>query len=114
MNIANKLTLSRILLIPIYIALFLADFNGHYFYAVAVYALASFTDFLDGYLARSRNLISSFGKFADPLADKMLVTAALLCFMLIGRINVWVVFSIVTLMQTYAGFVQYIQNAGKT
>ncbi len=45
MNIANKLTLSRILLIPIYIALFLADFNGHYFYAVAVYALASFTDF---------------------------------------------------------------------
>jgi len=94
MNIANKLTLSRILLIPIYIALFLADFNGHYFYAVAVYALASFTDFLDGYLARSRNLISSFGKFADPLADKMLVTAALLCFMLIGRINVWVVFLI--------------------
>ena len=49
---------------------------------------------LDGYLARSRNLISSFGKFADPLADKMLVTAALLCFMLIGRINVWVVFLI--------------------
>lgn len=50
MNIANKLTLSRILLIPIYIALFLADFNGHYFYAVAVYALASFTDFWTGIL----------------------------------------------------------------
>lgn len=91
MNIANRLTISRILFIPIYIVLFLADFSGHYLYAAAVFVLASFTDYLDGYLARSRNLISTFGKFADPLADKMLVTAALLCFMHIERIHLWIV-----------------------
>jgi len=94
MNIANKLTLSRIIIIPIYILLFLLSFKNHYYYAVIVFILASITDFIDGYIARNKNLITSFGKFADPLADKMLVTAALLCFMSIDRISIWAVFII--------------------
>lgn len=94
MNLANKLTLSRIIVIPVYILLFLISFKNHYYYAVIVFILASITDFIDGYIARNRNLITSFGKFADPLADKMLVTAALLCFMSIDRISIWVVFII--------------------
>lgn len=94
MNLANKLTLSRIVLIPFYILLFLLDFKYHYYYAAAVFILASITDYIDGRIARNRNMITTFGKFADPLADKMLVTASLLCFMSIGRIGVWALFII--------------------
>lgn len=94
MNLANKLTLSRIIIIPFYILFFLLDFRHHYYYAVAIFILASITDYVDGYIARSKNLITAFGKFADPLADKMLVTASLLCFMSIDRIGVWALFII--------------------
>jgi len=94
MNTANKLTLSRILIIPVYILLFMADFKNHYYYAVIVFILASITDFVDGYIARNKNLVTTFGKFADPLADKMLVTASLLCFMSIDRMGIWVLFII--------------------
>jgi CDP-diacylglycerol--glycerol-3-phosphate 3-phosphatidyltransferase len=92
MNLANKLTLSRIIIIPFYILLFLFDFKNHYYYALIIFILASITDFIDGYIARNKNLVTTFGKFADPLADKMLVTASLLCFMSIDRIGVWVLF----------------------
>lgn len=94
MNIANKLTLSRIILIPFYILLFLLDFKYHYYYAAGIFILASITDYIDGRIARNRNMITTFGKFADPLADKMLVTASLLCFMNIDRIGIWALFII--------------------
>ena len=87
MNTANKLTFLRIILIPIYLVLFLADFPAHFYYAVIVYMIACITDFIDGKLARSRDQVTSFGKFADPLADKILVTASLLCLMQAGRIG---------------------------
>ncbi len=93
MNIANKLTLLRIILIPIFIYLLL---EGYTIAAFIMFSLASFTDFLDGYLARKYNLVTNFGKFMDPLADKLLVTSALVCFVQLGLLNSWVVIIILS------------------
>lgn len=77
MNLPTKLTFLRILLIPIFVALFFVNFPYHYFVATGVFVIASITDFLDGYLARKNNLVTDLGKFLDPIADKMLVSCAL-------------------------------------
>lgn len=84
MNLPNKLTVMRVLLIPFYAAALLIDFTGHIWFALLVFAAASITDFLDGKIAREQNLVTTFGKFLDPLADKMLVMAALVCFTNLG------------------------------
>ncbi len=82
MNTPNKLTLLRVILVPVFLFFFLMDIiPGHYTVAFFVFVIASVTDFLDGYLARRDHLVTTFGKFLDPLADKMLVTVALLCLM---------------------------------
>lgn len=94
MNLANKLTLLRVVLVPIFIAFMCVDATWANTVGLAVFALASFTDFLDGNIARKHNMITTFGKFADPLADKMLTTAAFLVFMQHGIIGVWPVFII--------------------
>lgn len=77
MNLPNKLTLTRIMLIPFFIAAIYIDFPYHYFVALAVFAVASITDFFDGRIARKRNLVTDLGKFLDPIADKVLVLSAL-------------------------------------
>lgn len=77
MNLPNKLTLTRIILIPFFIAAIYIDFPYHYFVALAVFAVASITDFFDGRIARKRNLVTDLGKFLDPIADKVLVLSAL-------------------------------------
>lgn len=77
MNLPNKLTISRIILIPFFIAAIYVPFTGHYFVALAIFALAAFTDFLDGKIARKYNLVTDLGKFLDPIADKVLVLSAL-------------------------------------
>lgn len=79
MNLPNKLTLMRVILVPFFVATALIDFPYHYFVALAIFIIASATDFFDGYLARKHNLVTNFGKFLDPLADKVLVVAALVC-----------------------------------
>ena len=81
MNLPNKLTLLRILLVPVFIILMLAD-NLPYnlVWALIVFAVAAFTDFLDGNLARKYNLVTNFGKCMDPIADKLLVTSAMVLF----------------------------------
>ena len=89
MNIANKLTILRVILAPVFLALFLIEFPFHYLASLAVFGVAAYTDLLDGKLARERNLITNLGKFLDPIADKMLTTAAFLGFLAIGRMNVW-------------------------
>lgn len=94
MNLANKLTLLRVILVPVFIAFMCIDAAWAKIVGLVVFALASFTDFLDGNIARKRNMITTFGKFADPLADKMLTTAAFLVFMQNGIIGVWPVFII--------------------
>lgn len=93
MNIANKLTLLRVVLIPAFIYFLL---NQSMTIALIIFAVASFTDFLDGHLARKLNLITNFGKFMDPLADKLLVTSALICFVELGAISSWVVIVIIS------------------
>lgn len=81
MNLPNKLTIFRIALVPAMIYFLLCEhIPYHYLIAGAIFALASVTDFFDGQIARRRNLVTDFGKFADPLADKILVISALICF----------------------------------
>lgn len=80
MNTPNKLTVLRIILTPFFLAAALIEFPHHYLVSLVIFALASITDYIDGNLARKHNLITDFGKFLDPLADKMLTTAAFLAF----------------------------------
>lgn len=96
MNLANKITLLRILMIPIFIVLLLAEFPYHMEAALAIFIIASLTDKLDGYIARKYNMITDFGKFIDPLADKLLVTGAFVVLIQLGRIEAWIVFVILT------------------
>ncbi len=84
LNLPNKLTLARILLIPVFIAMVEMSFTGHYLWAMIVFAVASFTDYLDGYLARKWGMVTDFGKFADPLADKILTTTAFIYLVKMG------------------------------
>lgn len=81
MNLPNRLTMLRVCLIPVFLCLFYFPFSGHFFLSLAVFIAASLTDMLDGRIARSRGLITDFGKFMDPLADKLLVVSALICLM---------------------------------
>lgn len=96
MNLANKLTIIRILLIPFFL-IFITLENVPYgkFIAIVIFILASITDKLDGYIARSRNQITRFGKFMDPLADKLLVTAALISLVEYHIIPTWVAMIII-------------------
>lgn len=88
MTIANKITLLRICLIPVFILTYYLFRDGALVaIPTAVFALASFTDFLDGYLARSRNEVTTFGKFMDPIADKVLVMAAMLLLVQDGKLS---------------------------
>jgi CDP-diacylglycerol--glycerol-3-phosphate 3-phosphatidyltransferase len=92
MNIANKLTVFRIALVPFFVvALMVTAIPHNLTIAFAIFVLASLTDFLDGYIARSRNMVTNFGKFLDPIADKILVMAALVCFAGLGWIQSWIV-----------------------
>jgi CDP-diacylglycerol--glycerol-3-phosphate 3-phosphatidyltransferase len=89
MTTASKITMARIALIPFFIAAALTDFPGHEYAALAIFVLASLTDSLDGYVARRYNQTSNFGAFVDPLADKLLVTAALLICVERGQLPSW-------------------------
>ncbi len=89
MNLPNKLTLFRIVLIPVFMAVLYLGFPGANYVALGIFAAASITDMLDGKLARKLNMVTDFGKFADPLADKMLVAAAMLWFVEIGQMPAW-------------------------
>ena len=89
MNTPNKLTLLRVLMIPVYLAFWNLDVGWNRYAALAVFILASLTDLLDGKIARSRGLVTDFGKFMDPLADKVLVMTAMVCFCAVGRFPAW-------------------------
>lgn len=110
MNLPNRLTLLRVLLIPVFVVLLL--YSGwmpeyaHWFSlaAVLVFIAASVTDFLDGHIARKYGLITNFGKFMDPLADKLLVCSALITLVHLERIETWIVLVIVAREFTISGF----------
>ncbi len=95
MNLPNKLTLLRIVLIVPFLAVLYLELPGASYIALAIFIAASLTDMLDGRIARQRNLVTDFGKFADPLADKMLVTAAMLWFVERGQMPAWAVLIVI-------------------
>ncbi|MBQ4224779.1 MAG: CDP-diacylglycerol--glycerol-3-phosphate 3-phosphatidyltransferase [Oscillospiraceae bacterium] len=88
MNLPNKLTVLRVILVPVFIFFLLTDIVPlSMLWALVVFSAASITDALDGHIARSRNLVTNFGKFLDPLADKVLVISALVCFIEMGLVG---------------------------
>ncbi|MFQ6822544.1 MAG: CDP-diacylglycerol--glycerol-3-phosphate 3-phosphatidyltransferase [Agathobacter sp.] len=106
MNLPNKLTLFRVVLIPFFVFFLLAPYFEGYGndIAVAIFIVASITDFLDGKIARKYNLVTNFGKFMDPLADKLLVCSALICLIQLELIPAWVVIIIIAREFIISGF----------
>jgi CDP-diacylglycerol--glycerol-3-phosphate 3-phosphatidyltransferase len=90
LNAANAITIARIMLIPVFVVLLISDVPYGSFLAIAVFALAAFTDKLDGYVARSRGQITTLGQFLDPLADKLLISAALIALVGLDELPAWV------------------------
>lgn len=104
MNTPNKLTLLRVIMIPLFIFFYLYDFvPGSAFFATALFIIAFFTDWLDGYLARKTNQVTNFGKIMDPLADKVLVAAAMVCMTADGIVNPWITIVILAREFTVSG-----------
>ena len=91
MNLPNKLTVMRMILVPFVVAALLYPFPHHYLVALLLFAAASYTDHLDGKIARRDNLVTDFGKFMDPLADKVMVLSAMVCLVSLGFAEVWIV-----------------------
>ena len=95
MNLANKLTLARVVMIPVFLVFLYLDFTGHLYAALAVFILASVTDTADGYVARHYNMVTDFGKFMDPLADKLLVFSAMAWFVEMAWMPAWAFFVVI-------------------
>lgn len=110
MTTASKITLARVALIPVFMALLLLGYN---WMALIVFAVASLTDFVDGYIARHYHQVSDFGKFLDPLADKLLVTAAMLVFVQWNRMPSWVVMIVLAREFAVSGLRMVAATGGK-
>ena len=106
MNLPNKLTILRVCMIPFFVVFILTDLGGEFgkWIALAIFIIASLTDLLDGKIARKYNLVTNFGKFMDPLADKLLVCSALICFVELGKIPAWIVIIIISREFIISGF----------
>ncbi len=115
MNLPNKLTVLRVFMIPFFVVFMLVDsipYNNYI--AEAIFCIASATDALDGHLARSRGLVTNFGKFMDPLADKLLVSSALICFLVVPGcpMPAWAVIIIIAREFIISGFRLVASDAG--
>lgn len=106
MNLPNKLTILRVVMIPFFLLFMLTDLLGDAgrYTALVIFCAASFTDYLDGYIARKNNLVTNFGKFMDPLADKLLVSAALIAFIELGKLSAVIVIIIISREFIISGF----------
>ena len=106
MNLPNKLTILRMIMVPFFVLFMLVPIGGaaNKWIALAIFVVASLTDTLDGYIARRDNLITDFGKFMDPLADKLLVCSALICFVELGDLPAWMVIVIIAREFIISGF----------
>lgn len=106
MNLPNKLTLFRVILVPFFVAFLLNQHVNEYFNIIAlvIFIVASLTDLLDGKIARKYNLVTNFGKFMDPLADKLLVCSAIICLIELERIPSWIVVIIIAREFVISGF----------
>ena len=117
MNLPNKLTTLRVILVPFFVFFLLVDI-GHFgrtgdFVALLIFIVASITDFLDGYIARKNNLVTNFGKFMDPLADKLLVGSAAICLIEMGRLSAWIVVILIAREFIISGFRLVAANNGR-
>ena len=115
MNLPNKITMLRVIMIPFFAFFMLTDVVGNSKYiAVAIFIIGSLTDTLDGFIARKYNLVSNFGKFMDPLADKLLVSTALICFVSVpdNPMPVWGVIVIISREFIISGFRLVAANEG--
>ena len=106
MNLPNKLTILRIIMIPFFVVFLLADITGSAdkWIALVIFCVASLTDMLDGKIARKQNLVTNFGKFMDPLADKLLVCSALICLIELNALPAWMVIIIISREFIISGF----------
>ena len=106
MNLPNKLTVLRVLMIPFFVVFMLMDIvpGMDKWIALAIFVVASLTDLLDGKIARKYNLVTNFGKFMDPLADKLLVSSAMICLVEMGRLPAWIVIIIISREFIISGF----------
>lgn len=106
MNLPNKLTVLRVIMIPFFVCFMLLPYFEGYgnYIAAAIFVLASLTDMLDGQIARKRNLVTNFGKFMDPLADKLLVSSAMICLIETGQLPAWIVIIIIAREFIISGF----------
>ena len=104
MNLPNKLTCLRMLMVPFFVAAMVLPFSNHYLWALILFIAASFTDMLDGKIARKYNLVTNFGKFMDPLADKLLVCSALICLVELKELPAWMVIVIISREFIISGF----------
>ncbi len=112
MTIPNILSIFRLLLVPVFVVIYFSDIEYATIWAVGVYALASFTDMLDGLIARRYNMVSKLGRFLDPLGDKFMTLGALLCITIDGIIPVWavVIFFIKELLMLTGGLILYLRK----
>lgn len=106
MNLPNKLTIFRVILIPFFVFFLLAPYFPEYgkYIATAIFIVASLTDLADGKIARKYNLVTNFGKFMDPLADKLLVCSAMICLVEINKLAAWIVIIIIAREFIISGF----------
>ena len=106
MNLPNKLTIARVIMIPFFVLFLLSGLAGpaSKWIALAIFIIASLTDLLDGHIARKHNLVTNFGKFMDPLADKLLVCAAMICLVEMGKLPAWIVIIIISREFIISGF----------
>ena len=106
MNTPNKLTIIRMILVPFLVVFMLTELgdNANRYISLAIFVAASVTDWFDGYLARKYSLVTNFGKFMDPLADKLLVCSALICLIEMGRLDAWIVIIIIAREFIISGF----------
>jgi CDP-diacylglycerol--glycerol-3-phosphate 3-phosphatidyltransferase len=95
MNLPNKLTLARILLSPVFMVFFLIDNVYSRYFATLIFLVAALTDLYDGYIARKYGVVTGFGKFMDPLADKILVSTAFISFVALGYVKAWMILVII-------------------
>ena len=104
MNLPNKLTVGRIILVPFFVAALLANFPLNNAVALIIFIAASLTDMFDGKIARKYNLVTNFGKFMDPIADKLLVSSALISFVGLNRLKAWIVIILIAREFIISGF----------
>lgn len=106
MNLPNKLTVLRVIMVPFFVFFMLTGVGGaaNKWIALIIFCVASLTDMLDGKIARARNLVTNFGKFMDPLADKLLVCSALICLIALDKIPAWIVIVIISREFIISGF----------